>query len=87
MAHGTRNPGLDKRPLDAIPILDWLLSLPERFRDIDPAIIRAQCAADPVRMAREIVRAKIGAGLKFTVNGAGGRHSTAEWQAKLDAAR
>jgi hypothetical protein len=33
-----------------------------RMRDIDPAIIRAQCAADPVRMAREIIRAKIEAG-------------------------
>ena len=40
-----------------------------RIRDIDPLIIRAQCAADPVRMAREIVRAKIEASLKFTVRG------------------
>jgi hypothetical protein len=38
-----------------------------RMRDIDPAIIRAQCAADPVRVAREIVRAKIGAELKATI--------------------
>jgi CRISP-associated protein Cas1 len=27
--------------------------------DIDPAILRAQCAADPIGIAREIVRAKI----------------------------
>jgi hypothetical protein len=27
--------------------------------DIDPAVIRAQCAADPIGIAREIVRAKI----------------------------
>jgi len=59
-----------------------------RMRDIDPAIIRAQCAADPVRVAREIVRAKIEAGLKFTVKEADARRSAAEeWRAKLDAAR
>ena len=29
-----------------------------RMRDIDPSIVRAQCAADPVKIAREIVRAK-----------------------------
>ena len=44
-----------------------------RMRDIDPMIIRAQCAADPVKMAREIVRAKIEAGLKFTVKDADAR--------------
>jgi CRISPR/Cas system-associated endonuclease Cas1 len=33
----------------------------ESLRDIGPAIIRAQCAADPVTIAREIVRAKIAA--------------------------
>src|SRR4029077_15365820 len=32
-----------------------------RMRDIDPAIIRAQCAADPIKIAREILRAKVGA--------------------------
>jgi CRISP-associated protein Cas1 len=59
-----------------------------RIRDIDPMIIRAQCAANPVRMAREIVRAKIDAGLRFTAKVSGERrHSMAEWQAKLDAAR
>ena len=31
----------------------------ETLRDVGPAIIRAQCAADPVRIAREIVRRKI----------------------------
>jgi CRISPR/Cas system-associated endonuclease Cas1 len=31
----------------------------ETLRDIGPAIIRAQCAADPVRVARAIVQAKI----------------------------
>ena len=33
----------------------------ETLRDIGPALIRAQCAADPVQVAREIVRAKIAA--------------------------
>ena len=58
------------------------------MRDIDPMIIRAQCAADPVKMAREIVRSKIEAGLKFTVKDADVRRQTAdEWRANLDAAR
>jgi hypothetical protein len=51
-----------------------------RLRDIDPAIIRAQCAADPVKVAREIVRAKIGAELKATIPDAGARrHEFEEW--------
>jgi CRISP-associated protein Cas1 len=33
----------------------------ETLRDVGPAIIRAQCAADPVQVAREIVRTKIAA--------------------------
>ena len=58
-----------------------------RMRDIDPTIIRAQCAADPVRMAREIVRTKIEAGLKFTVREPDARRrAAAEWRAKLEAA-
>jgi CRISPR/Cas system-associated endonuclease Cas1 len=36
----------------------------ETLRDVGPAIIRAQCAADPVQVAREIVRAKIAADVK-----------------------
>ena len=36
----------------------------ETLRDVGPAIIRAQCAADPVQLAREIVRTKIEADLK-----------------------
>jgi CRISPR/Cas system-associated endonuclease Cas1 len=59
-----------------------------RMRDIDPSVIRAQCAADPVKMAREIVRAKIAAGLKFTVQEVEARKRTEEeWQAKLESAR
>ena len=59
-----------------------------RMRDIDPAIIRAQCAADPIAMAREIVRAKIGAGPRFTVKEADARRAAAdEWRAKLESAR
>jgi CRISPR-associated endonuclease Cas1 len=59
-----------------------------RMRDIDPAIIRAQCAADPVKMAREIVHAKIAAGLKLTVTDAHARgRAVDEWGAKLQAAR
>src|SRR5271166_5554275 len=59
-----------------------------RMRDIDPSIIRAQCAADPVMMAREIVRAKIEAGLKLTVKEPDERRRMVdEWKAKLDGAR
>jgi CRISPR-associated endonuclease Cas1 len=59
-----------------------------RMRDIDPMIIRAQCGADPVRMAREIVRAKIEVGLNFTVKGTDDRRRFAdEWKGKLDTAR
>jgi CRISP-associated protein Cas1 len=36
----------------------------ETLRDVGPTIIRAQCAADPVQVAREIVRAKIAADAK-----------------------
>jgi CRISPR-associated endonuclease Cas1 len=58
-----------------------------RIRDIDPAIIRAQCAADPVKMAREIVHAKIEAGLTFTVEVFDERRGLADsWKGKLDAA-
>jgi CRISPR-associated endonuclease Cas1 len=59
-----------------------------RMRDIDPSIIRAQCAADPIRIAREIVRAKIGAELKATIPDAGARrHELEEWDIKLNSAR
>lgn len=59
-----------------------------RMRDIDPAIIRAQCAADPVRVAREIVRAKIGAELNATIpDAAARRQEFAEWDIKLNSAR
>jgi hypothetical protein len=51
-----------------------------RMRDIDPAIIRAQCAADPVKIAREIVRAKIGAELKATIlDGEARKREFEEW--------
>jgi CRISPR/Cas system-associated endonuclease Cas1 len=36
----------------------------ETLRDVGPAIIRAQCAADPVEVAQDIVRAKIAADAK-----------------------
>jgi CRISPR-associated endonuclease Cas1 len=59
-----------------------------RMRDIDPAFIRAQCAADPVRVAREIVRAKIGAELNATVPDAEARRRELdEWHIKLNSAR
>jgi len=59
-----------------------------RMRDIDPAIIRAQCAADAITMARAIVWAKIEAGLRFTVKEADARRAAAvEWRAKLESAR
>jgi CRISP-associated protein Cas1 len=59
-----------------------------RMRDIDPSIIRAQCAADPIRVAREIVKAKIGAELKATIPDAGARrHEFTDWDIKLNSAR
>ncbi len=59
-----------------------------RMRDIDPSIIRAQCAADPVKVAREIVRAKIGAELKATVLDLEVRkRELEEWDIKLNSAR
>jgi CRISPR associated protein Cas1 len=59
-----------------------------RMRDIDPAIIRAQCAADPIRVAREIVRAKVGAELKATIPDARARQGEfEEWDIKLNSAR
>lgn len=59
-----------------------------RMRDIDPSIIRAQCAADSVRVAREIVRAKIGAELNATIPDAKARgREFEEWDIKLNSAR
>jgi CRISPR-associated protein Cas1 len=59
-----------------------------RMRDVDPSIVRAQRAADPVRVAREIVRAKIGAGLNATIpDTAAPRQEFAEWDLKLNSAR
>jgi CRISPR/Cas system-associated endonuclease Cas1 len=59
-----------------------------RMRDIDPSIIRAQCAADPVKVAREIVRAKISAELKGTIPDAEARQRQfAEWDIKLSSGR
>ena len=61
----------------------------ETLRDVGPALIRAQCAADPVQVAREIVRAKIAADAK----GLGPRvterdlSTIARCKAKLAAAR
>ena len=59
-----------------------------RMRDIDPMIIRAQCAADPVKIAREIVRAKIDAELNATIPEAMARkREFEEWDIKLNSAR
>ena len=59
-----------------------------RMRDIEPSIIRAQCAADPVKVAREIVRAKIGAELKATIPDAEERKRKSEdWDIKLNSGR
>jgi CRISP-associated protein Cas1 len=59
-----------------------------RMRDIDPSIIRAQCAADPVKVAREIVRVKIQAELNATIPDAKGRLGEFdEWDIKLNSAR
>jgi CRISP-associated protein Cas1 len=59
-----------------------------RMRDIDPSIIRAQCAADPAKVARAIVSAKIGAELKATNPDAEARkREFEEWDIKLNSAR
>jgi CRISPR-associated protein Cas1 len=59
-----------------------------RLRDIDPSIVRAQCAADPVKIAREIVRAKIGAELKATIPDPELLLSELrQWESKLNSAR
>ena len=59
-----------------------------RMRDIDPSIVRAQCAADPVKVAREIVRAKIGAELNATISDAEAKqHRAREWDSKLNMTR
>jgi hypothetical protein len=53
-----------------------------------PSIIRAQCAADPVRIAREIARAKISAELNATIpDDEARRREFTEWAAKLNSAR
>jgi CRISP-associated protein Cas1 len=59
-----------------------------RMRDIDPSIVRAQCAADPVKVAREIVRAKIDAELNATLPDAEARNrELKQWDIKLYSAR
>jgi CRISPR-associated endonuclease Cas1 len=59
-----------------------------RMRDIDPMIIRAQCEAEPVKVAREIVRAKIGAELNASTRDAEARRREfEEWDIKLKSAR
>jgi CRISPR/Cas system-associated endonuclease Cas1 len=69
-------------------VLETKTNTMTRIRDIDPSIIRAQCAADPVRIAREIVRMKIGAELKVTVPDATSRRREfEEWDIKLNSAR
>jgi CRISPR-associated endonuclease Cas1 len=53
-----------------------------------PSIIRAQCAADPVRIAREIARAKISAELNATIpDDEARRREFTEWATKLNSAR
>jgi CRISP-associated protein Cas1 len=61
----------------------------ETLRDVGPAIIRAQCAADPLQVAREIVRAKMAADAKgFGPRLTGRDFSTiARCEAKLASAR
>jgi CRISPR-associated endonuclease Cas1 len=59
-----------------------------RMRDIDPSIVRAQCAADPIRVAREIVRSKIGAELKATIlDPEAPKRELEKWDIKLNSAR
>jgi CRISPR-associated endonuclease Cas1 len=68
--------------------LETKASTMTRMRDIDPSIIRAQCAADVVKVAREIVRAKIAAELKATILDAAARkREFEEWDSKLNSAR
>jgi CRISPR-associated protein Cas1 len=56
--------------------------------DTSPAMIRAQCRADSLGAAREIVRVKIERELEATVKDRLTRHaSLAEWQARIAASR
>ena len=60
----------------------------QQMRDIDATVIRAQCAADPTRIAREIIRTKISAELKATVADAKARRREADaWNDRLNAAK
>jgi CRISP-associated protein Cas1 len=61
----------------------------ETVRDTSPALIRAQCAADPVQVAREIVRAKIAADVRALGPRVTERDGStiARCEAKLEAAR
>jgi CRISPR/Cas system-associated endonuclease Cas1 len=59
----------------------------ESLRDTGPAIVRAQCAADPVQVAREIVRTKIAAEAKAVGPRLDARgFDIARYAAKLEAA-
>jgi hypothetical protein len=59
-----------------------------RMRDIDPSVARAQWTADPAKIAREIVREKIGAELKATTRDvASRRYEFEECDLKLNSAR
>jgi CRISPR-associated protein Cas1 len=59
-----------------------------RMRDTDPSIIRAQCAADPLKIAREIVGSKISAELNAIIpDGQARQREFREWATKLNSAR
>ena len=56
--------------------------------DTSPAMIRAQCRADSLSAAREIVRAKIERELEATVQDKATRHlRLAEWETRIGATR
>ena len=54
----------------------------QRIRDVSPSLIRAQCAADPVCIAREIVRAKLRASALHVET-----IPVRSWDARLNTAR
>jgi CRISP-associated protein Cas1 len=59
-----------------------------RIPDTDPAVIRAQCAANPVAIARELVRAKIECELQATMRDKQARVCRfAEWRVRIEACR
>lgn len=56
--------------------------------DVSPSVIRAQCSANALYAAREIVRAKIAVEIAATVHDSADRRARlSEWEVRIDSAR